>query len=1060
MATTSTRPRRRPASSRGRAHPASPPAAARAPWAHGLAALLARPAIPLAAALALTLLTGFGATRVRFDASAGLLADTGSAAYADQVRFADFFGADPVVAMVEPPRGQQLLTPDRMVGLAQLEGDLSRLHGVRHVYGPGTLVNTFASEVTRRALDLCGTQGKQAEAGAAGAAKAAGASPADQASAGQRAFDGAVRACAQRLAAQYPSLGVPALNNPGFYQELLLEPDGGVRPFWKAVLPDPNHALITVRMDRDASLADVQAVVDRVQHATSGPASRLVPTSTGQQVTAPTTAGELAGTQFTVTGTPAVAAELAGAVRQSLLYLLPVAVLAMLVISALALRVRHRLLAVPLALLAGVWAVGLGALAGLPLTPATMAVLPVVLGLTTDYVLQVANRLAEETGEPGARVARAAAAIVPAAAVAAAATAAGVLAFALSTVPLVRQFALLMAMGVAASFLASVLVGLPLLSLLARRSAPLPASATDAGARGGAAPSWERLALAGRVPRPVVIPFALVGLLGWAALPFIHVETDPVRLLPPGAGSIRQAEHVRQATGSIGELDLVVTGADVSSPGVVAWMAGAEGRAAGKDLSPVTGLPQFLTTFNYGQPPDPATTKVILDRMPAYLTRAVASPDHHLARVAFGVPRLTSVEEDRGLVDRVDGAGQPPAGYRAYPAGLAVLAASALDRLTADRARLTPLAVGLVLAVLLAAYRRPAPALLAVLPAVVAAGWATALMWALGARETPITLLLGGVVVAFATEFAVLWLARYRAERAGGAAAEAAAAVASRRVGPAIVASAAGGRPGAGHGRRAGHAAARGAGVAAVMRLLAAVGLAAALLLGGTTPAVADLVPSPPPLLPGPAPPAQVPSSPVTGTVNQVVAGLASAVPPGRPAPSGAAQAGQPAGTGPGRGDGAAAGQDGPLARAAGGGDGAFGWPIAFAHRPPAITQGFGCTNVAGEPYSPDCITHRFHTGIDLGVPTGTPVLASAPGVAHVFRSDRGYGNHVLVAHGNGWFTLYGHLSELSVGEGQVVGRGQPVGRSGSTGFSTGPHLHFEIRYGQAPVDPCAYLRC
>jgi hydrophobe/amphiphile efflux-3 (HAE3) family protein len=753
----------------------------------GARALLARPALPLAAALVLTVVAGLGATRVRFDASAGLLADTGGATYADQVRFADFFGADPVVVMAEPPRGQQLLTPDRLVGMAQLEGDLARLHGVRHVYGPGTLVNTFASEVTRRALDLCGTQGKQAEDGAVASAKAAGRSAADQTAAGQQAFDASVRGCAQQLAAQYPTLGVPALNNPGFYQELLLEPDGTVRPFWRAVLPDTGHALVTVRMDRDASLADVEAVMDRVRGATSGPATRMVPTSSGQQVSAPTTAGELAGTRFTVTGTPAVAADLAESVRQSLVYLLPLTVLAVLAISALVLRVRYRLVAVPVALLAGLWAGGAGALVGLPLTPATLAVLPVVLGLTTDYVLQIANRLAEEQGPDRAR--SAARAVVPAMAVAAAATAAGVLAFAVSPVPLVRQFALFMAIGVAASLAAGLLVGLPIVSILAHsgRRGRAGVGATERAP----APSWERLARVGRLPRAAVLPLAVVGVLGWAALPLVHLETDPVRLLPPGSRSIQQAEHVRQAVGSVGELDLVVTGPDVSSPAVVTWMAGAEGRSIGRGLAPVTGLPQFLTTFNYGQPPDAATTKVILDRLPGYLTQAVASPDGHLARVAFGVSRLTSVADDRSLVDRLNHVGQPPAGYRAYPAGLAVLAASALDRLTADRVSLTLLALGLVLAVLLVAYRHPVPALLAVLPTVVAAGWATGLMYLLGARETPITVLLSGVVVAFATEFGVLWLARYRAELGAGTPPEEAAAVASRRVGPAIVASAA-----------------------------------------------------------------------------------------------------------------------------------------------------------------------------------------------------------------------------------------------------------------------------
>ena len=113
-----------------------------------------------------------------------------------------------------------------------------------------------------------------------------------------------------------------------------------------------------------------------------------------------------------------------------------------------------------------------------------------------------------------------------------------------------------------------------------------------------------------------------------------------------------------------------------------------------------------------------------------------------------------------------------------------------------------------------------------------------------------------------------------------------------------------------------------------------------------------------------------------------------------------------------------------------------------------------------GEPYSPDCVTHRFHTGIDLGVSTGTPVYATAAGVAHVIRSDSGYGNHVVLEHGNGWITVYAHLSQFLVRDGDVVRRGDPVGRSGSTGFSTGPHLHYEIRYGQQPVDPCVYLNC
>src|SRR6202011_5833990 len=138
--------------------------------------------------------------------------------------------------------------------------------GVKRVYGPGTVVNTLALEVTKRGLEICATAAKAAENGALQKAATAGKSAADQQAAGQAAFDAAARDCATQLAAQYPSLGVPALNNVGFIKQVLLEPDGThSRPYWTWAMPDPNHALITVRMDRHAGLADVRGVLAAVE---------------------------------------------------------------------------------------------------------------------------------------------------------------------------------------------------------------------------------------------------------------------------------------------------------------------------------------------------------------------------------------------------------------------------------------------------------------------------------------------------------------------------------------------------------------------------------------------------------------------------------------------------------------------------------------------------------------------------------------------------------------------------------------------------------------------------
>ncbi len=101
----------------------------------------------------------------------------------------------------------------------------------------------------------------------------------------------------------------------------------------------------------------------------------------------------------------------------------------------------------------------------------------------------------------------------------------------------------------------------------------------------------------------------------------------------------------------------------------------------------------------------------------------------------------------------------------------------------------------------------------------------------------------------------------------------------------------------------------------------------------------------------------------------------------------------------------------------------------------------------------------REHDGVDVGAPEGTAIRATADGVV-VFAGPRGgYGFAVEVDHGDGVTTLYGHASELLVSAGQTVRAGQEIARVGSTGRSTGPHLHFEVRVGGRAVDPARVLK-
>lgn len=128
-------------------------------------------------------------------------------------------------------------------------------------------------------------------------------------------------------------------------------------------------------------------------------------------------------------------------------------------------------------------------------------------------------------------------------------------------------------------------------------------------------------------------------------------------------------------------------------------------------------------------------------------------------------------------------------------------------------------------------------------------------------------------------------------------------------------------------------------------------------------------------------------------------------------------------------------------------GTGQLGWPVSGE-----ITSPYGYR------VHPIWGTTIYHSGIDIGVDEGTPVHAADGGVVVWSGWMGGYGYAVVIDHGNGLSTLYGHNSELAVDEGQSVVKGQVISYAGSTGNSTGPHVHFEVRVNGDPVDPMGYL--
>jgi murein DD-endopeptidase MepM/ murein hydrolase activator NlpD len=149
-------------------------------------------------------------------------------------------------------------------------------------------------------------------------------------------------------------------------------------------------------------------------------------------------------------------------------------------------------------------------------------------------------------------------------------------------------------------------------------------------------------------------------------------------------------------------------------------------------------------------------------------------------------------------------------------------------------------------------------------------------------------------------------------------------------------------------------------------------------------------------------------------------------------------------------------------ARAAGGGSGVFAWPepaCGFG----CISQPFGCSTFYLEPYDGNCpYPHRIHTGLDIAAPYGSPIVAADTGIIYLYPGSIGYGNLIVMLHGNGYSTYYGHLASYAGGiqSGMIVARGDLIAYEGSTGWSTGPHLHFEVRINGSWKNPCIWLGC
>jgi hypothetical protein len=824
-----------------------------------------RPRLVVGVAIVLALAGGALALRLRPTAATSTFVSSSSAQYAQTQRFYRSFGEEPVAVLVKGSLQQLLLSSDleRLVGLEGCLsgnvpasalateggvngpcGQLARAHTVKVVLGPGTFVNEAANQIDEQLAaqtKQAETQARQSERAVTRAALRRGLSAEEARSLGQQASkittarfqEGLVT-----LALEYGLTSRPTLENHDFVTSLVFDstkPAGTPKQRFAYLFPSRDAALVSVRMRAGLSEAQRTRTIGLIRSAVAMPQWRLQH-----------------GGSYLVTGEPAIVSDLTSSITHSVELLLIAVALVMAATLALIFTGRPRLLPLGIALLAAAITFGGLSLAGASLTMASIAVLPVLIGLAVDYAIQLQSRVAEEAATTGTAaqpaIRRATALGAPTIATAGAASAAAILVLLLSPVPMIRGFGVLLVAGVIVAFLCALTAGAAVMTLagatrrrggagsgVRRAAGSATRGATDSATRrtAGLAAAWRgagellrenaltravsRAALVGAVRHPgrVLAAGLVLAALGWGLDTQTNVQTDIAKLVPQNLSSLRALNALERTTGVGGEIDLMVSSNALTKPATIEWMSAYQSavlqhfryspaRGCGKArLCPAFSLPDLFSTQAAANVPagagkaskrtklTQAQVTALLAAIPPYFSQDVITPDRHIATLAFGI-RLMSLTEQQHVIDAMRARLHPPAGVSAQLVGLPVLAAKSAAEVSSPLRRVETLLASLavVALVLLLAFRGDVRrALVPLAPVALASGWSALVLFAVRVPLNPMSVTLGALVIAISTEFGVLLSERHRQERLAGHDTIEALRRAYRRTGAAVAAS-------------------------------------------------------------------------------------------------------------------------------------------------------------------------------------------------------------------------------------------------------------------------------
>ncbi len=712
----------------------------------------------LAGVIAVVVVFALGALNIGFDTSQDALIGANSQVALDNVQYQKAFGGEPMLVMFSGSVND-LTSPAKLEQVRKLEAALKRSGKFYSVIGPYNTLRYVQRQVGK------------------------GTTLFPQAVAADPAHKDRIAATFQSEVERQIQTGIPfdQLTNPaslkdeGFVQFLLRDPAGKIRGGLSDTFPNEQHALMIVRLKPNLPIADMGAAADAVK--------RIVAEH------------PIAGHPTVTTGPPVLLQSINDYLQGGMLKLGGLAVLVMAFVLFFLFRVRWRMLSLGVVVLGALATFGLMGMLGIQLTLVTISGFPILIGLAVDFSIQIQARFEEEVhrdGDGPAALVRTYCGLGWPLTVAMLAAILGFIALQVSRVPMIRDFGIMLDIGVFMLFVIVMLVP-PAVLILREKRKPTPATTH---ASGGLERGVRRVVLAARrVLAPIMIVALLVTVAGFAVENKFTIQTDPEKWISQDSQTVAQLKELRAGAGFSSELGVMVEATDVKSTAVAQWMQRfGEGEVAkhAKTLIHPLSLPAIITSVTTGIP-DQAQMNTILSVTPRDFRIGFIADGGTKANIIFPI-REVSLGERQALIESMqrDIASGPlaaPAGVRATPSGLAVVGVELVKALDANRLEMIYFALGVVFLLLLLAFRSLWKAVLPLIPVVVSVGASSLAVYALGFELSPLTAVSGPLVIAVCTEFSVLIMSRYVEERESGRSPEDAVEVGAVRIGRAFVAS-------------------------------------------------------------------------------------------------------------------------------------------------------------------------------------------------------------------------------------------------------------------------------